>query len=142
MGVVGSDGGDPGTPQQGEEPRRIDSVEVYTQVPGRIVPEEGQRSLAALLWKAGGACQTLSQPTQEEEHPLIARHFLSQPRRKVCLCPGGLHSQASLALLSVSHPTSKPCVPQLPAYSALCPHVLSGGLNWGIHSPSLLQDHL
>lgn len=41
MGVVGSDRGDPGTPQQGEEPRGIDSVEVYTQVPGCIVPGQG-----------------------------------------------------------------------------------------------------
>lgn len=38
MGVVGGDRWDSCTPQQREEPRCIDRVEVHTQVPGRIVP--------------------------------------------------------------------------------------------------------
>lgn len=57
----------------------------------------------------------------------------------MCLCLG------SPALLCVSHLTPKSFVPRLSVYSvysALCPHVLSGGLNWGIRSPSLLQGHL
>lgn len=38
VGIVRGDGWDPRTPQQGEEPWRIDRVEVHTQVPGRVVP--------------------------------------------------------------------------------------------------------
>lgn len=38
VGVVGGDGWDPHAPQQGEEPRRVDRVEVHTQIPGCVVP--------------------------------------------------------------------------------------------------------
>lgn len=119
MGVVRSDGWNPGTPEQGEEPRSVDSVEVYTQVPGCIVPgqgtEVGQLSLGALLHEAGGA-----------------------PRQTVTLTatPGGRHvcvqaHRTSPALPSASRPTSKPCV--------FCP--VPTCHRWrvklGVHSPSL-----
>lgn len=49
MGVVRGDRRDPRAPQQGEEPRGIDCVEVHAQVPGCIVPVgQGQRLVGPL----------------------------------------------------------------------------------------------
>lgn len=107
MGVVRSDGGDPCTPQQGEEPRCIDSVQVHTQVPRCIVPGQGTEVFSCFAvgsWRSA---------------PPIARYFLSHPRRKVCLCPGGQHR--SVVPISLPNPVCP---------GSLCIHVLSGGLNW------------
>lgn len=66
VGVVGGDRGDPCAPQQGEEPRRVDRVEVHAQVPGRVVPA-GQADRGCQpsewglgpSWDASGACPPL-----------------------------------------------------------------------------------
>lgn len=82
MGVVRSDGGDPGTPQQGEEPRCINSVEVYTQVPGCIVPGQGtevdQLPPAALQYGAGEAPSDSLSPSQPPQEEVVSAHRQAQ----------------------------------------------------------------
>jgi hypothetical protein len=61
VGVVRSDRWYPSTPKQGEEPRCVDSVEVHTQVPGRIVPGQGtevvqSQALTASQWGKPKKC--------------------------------------------------------------------------------------
>lgn len=115
MGVVRSDRWNPGTPQQGEEPRCIDGVEVHTQVPGCIVPgQRGRGWSAALLPELGKHPKQTVSFTVTQEDDVSVSMLIGQAQ----FCP----------VLPIS------CLN--PVCSALCPHVLGGGLNRGIHRPS------
>lgn len=112
MGVVRSDRWNPGTPQQGEEPRCVDGVEVHTQVPGCIVPGQGAEAGQLPCCLSWGSTPNRLSPSRS-------------PRRMRCLCP--CSQDTVCPVLPISRPN--------PVCSTLCPHVLGGGSNWGIPPP-------